>query len=165
MPLSTPLWICPVRRPGARYSSVGSGHETSRRTSDSTAFHHSYHDQPLSPHGGVNRGLAYGELQIDVGIYGRVPNGKGVAYTKGLEKWGMEHRARKMLYRYCRCYAYLIYSTVRYIIPDLPPIYYTPPIPPYPHHLPVRLTVRTFILERNSGLYTTSVDMIPCELR
>jgi hypothetical protein len=67
VPLTTPMWICPVLRP-------------------TNAL------QPFSPHG-----VSSSQLMVDIGIYGRVPDNKGWEYTRKLDLWAIHHHARKMV--------------------------------------------------------------------
>jgi len=71
--LKTPIWLCPVRVPE--------------------------HPQPLSPNGNHGAAVAASkQVLIDVGLYGRVADGRGVEAAKFFERWGLANNARKMFY-------------------------------------------------------------------
>ncbi|CAM9669095.1 unnamed protein product [Chrysoparadoxa australica] len=67
-PISTPLWLCPVRAPSK--------------------------PQLLSPHGHVSPG----HILVNVGCYGRVSDGEGERYMREAESWVAQVGGRKMLY-------------------------------------------------------------------
>jgi len=67
VPLTTPLWLCPVRR------------VPPRRT------------QPFSPHGHTP------SLLVDVGVYGRVSDAAAERHSSLLEQWALTHNSRKMV--------------------------------------------------------------------
>lgn len=73
IPLSTPLWLCLIRKPSIR--------------------------QPFSP-SQLDDSYSNGtnEYAINCGVYGRVSDNWGTYYTQQLEKWCRELRGRKMLY-------------------------------------------------------------------
>merc|ERR1712232_993649 len=70
IPISTPLWLCPVRVPDVA--------------------------QPLSPHGYHHPGS--GSLMLNIGIWGRVCDRAGVEHSIALEKAATAAGGRKMLY-------------------------------------------------------------------
>ncbi|CAE8652242.1 unnamed protein product [Polarella glacialis] len=70
VPISTPLWLCLVRVPERA--------------------------QPLSPHGHYYPGS--GKLLMNIGVWGRVGDGRGVAYSCLLERKCTDMGGRKMLY-------------------------------------------------------------------
>lgn len=77
VPISTPLWLCPVRVPRVA--------------------------QPLSPHGNYKPGE--NAFMLNVGIWGRVCDRSAVQYSVALEKEALSLGGRKMLYssnRYTR---------------------------------------------------------------
>ena len=78
IPLSVPIWLCPVKRPTAT--------------------------QPLSPSGNFDgtsqfRGSNHSTTTlVNVGVWGRVSDGNGVQYMKELEAEVLRLGGRKMLY-------------------------------------------------------------------
>jgi hypothetical protein len=73
IPLSTPIWLCPVRSA----QSLGPA-------------------QLLSPH---TSAIPVGseDMLVDVGIYGRVPDNRAGHYTRLLDRWGLDNMAKKMV--------------------------------------------------------------------
>ena len=69
VPLSTPLWLCPVRGPAGGV-------------------------QPLAPHSGTT----VPQLYLNVGVYGRVPDLSARQHTRALEVLCGQLGGRKMLY-------------------------------------------------------------------
>jgi hypothetical protein len=69
IPMSTPIWLCPVR------------------TNSNQVFTPSY-----------NKTLPQSSVMLNCGIYGRVSDGKGADYTQQLERKCKEVGGRKMLY-------------------------------------------------------------------
>jgi Delta24-sterol reductase len=75
IPLSVPIWLCPVKRPPAT--------------------------QPLSPSGGnfdPTRVDSGSDMLINVGVWGRVGDGHGIVYMQELEAEMLRLGGRKMLY-------------------------------------------------------------------
>jgi Delta24-sterol reductase len=84
IPITTPIWLCPVR-------AVGSKHQS---------------NQAFSPHGIYKNQEA---LYIDAGIYGRVIDNNGWKYTRLLDEWTLLNPARKMVRR-SLAYCYSVYQ-------------------------------------------------------
>jgi Delta24-sterol reductase len=75
MPLTVPIWLCPVKRPSAA--------------------------QPLSPSGRnfyPTQADSSSDMLINVGVWGRVSDGKGIEHMQALEAAMLRLGGRKMLY-------------------------------------------------------------------
>lgn len=95
IPISTPLWICPVIRPDGRNIQPFSPHGV-------ISFRLPHRKSSIWQHfadffGSRNRTTYSSPLMLDFGIYGRVDDGRGKEYSRFLDLWTLRNGARKMV--------------------------------------------------------------------